>query len=466
MGHSEKDRDSRARATIWKKQLVGELLSKILGKDLELQWKSNMRHDIRTGYVKDAIEYLQNPQLVLRLLEKSMQPLDLGVGEKNALQVLATFLAKSIIGPSHEVHDESPADSIPQNSIEIPQIHALKKEAQKKRKYTESFGESFEEINAILNGRQQSAPKEWRNNLQAIHIVSNVLEEVVKKAAEAIKKQESANQLVQQHQGLDVSIITEIVERQLIIKFPTFKPAQINQNGENIVIGVHDKEVIDEGKQVDQEVNISVGLEAGRLVELKVGTNQETGSLKIDSTDNEGIDWNEVLGKGWENFLTSPEMEFLGGSTSTQSDDIWKDLGFGTPDYEICIVQGGFKVLKRNADTLTEILQVQPNIAENYQDEHPDLQSPFMNSIAELYLKLKGTQEMQELENLEEKMQQIECINQQLITWMKEKVEDTRERLMNEAEMKRLQDDVDRAQQRLDKFKQTAERKSKKLRLE
>ncbi|MFQ6627111.1 hypothetical protein Gotur_005904, partial [Gossypium turneri] len=60
---------------------------------------------------------------------------------------------------------------------------------------------------------------------------------------------------------------------------------------------------------------------------------------------------------------------------------------------DTCIIHS-YKVFKRNGDVLNEIFENYPNVADNFRITHPDSQSYFMNSLAELYQKIKSEEEM------------------------------------------------------------------------
>ncbi|KAK8341832.1 hypothetical protein V6Z11_A08G195500 [Gossypium hirsutum] len=126
---------------------------------------------------------------------------------------------------------------------------------------------------------------------------------------------------------------------------------------------------------------------------------------------------------------------------------IEQDLDFDIPmeDFmdDTCIIHS-YKVFKRNGDVLNEIFENYPNIADNFRITHPDSQSFFMNSLAELYQKIKSEEEMlqqnditnmlsmiqdeelQDIADMESKLQDLELSGLQL-SGLKERLKEVRE---------------------------------------
>ncbi|KAB2018062.1 hypothetical protein E1A91_D08G206100v1 [Gossypium mustelinum] len=102
----------------------------------------------------------------------------------------------------------------------------------------------------------------------------------------------------------------------------------------------------------------------------------------------------------------------------------------------------------RNGDVLNEIFENYPNIADNFRITHPDSQSYFMNSLAELYQKIKSEEEMLQQNDITIMLSMIQDEELQDITDMESKLQDfelnglqlsgLKERLAEVRESKRL----------------------------
>ena len=106
---------------------------------------------------------------------------------------------------------------------------------------------------------------------------------------------------------------------------------------------------------------------------------------------------------------------------------------------ETCMVQG-YMVFNRNANALIDIFQKHPNIVENFQVAHSDLQSHFMNLLAEVFQKIrKSKQEMLglDIKNMELMIQDMEYNGLQ-VTWLKEMLAEVREMLENQEKCRKL----------------------------
>ncbi|MBA0852613.1 hypothetical protein Goshw_007621 [Gossypium schwendimanii] len=111
-----------------------------------------------------------------------------------------------------------------------------------------------------------------------------------------------------------------------------------------------------------------------------------------------------------------------------------------------------YKVFKRNGDVLNEIFENYPNIADNFRITHPDSQSYFMNSLAELYQKIKSEEEMLQQNDITIMLSMIQDEELQDITDMESKLQDfelnglqlsaLKERLAEVRESKRLQQQI------------------------
>ena len=117
-----------------------------------------------------------------------------------------------------------------------------------------------------------------------------------------------------------------------------------------------------------------------------------------------------------------------------------------SPD-ETFIVQR-YKVFKRNADVLDEIFKERLKIA------RPNLRSPFMNSLAEVYQKI-----IEDIKSMELMVQDMEHNGLQL-TWLNEMLKEVREKLEQEQEKRKLEEEIailygkkKEAEQRLAKLK-------------
>ncbi|MBA0584338.1 hypothetical protein Gorai_015155 [Gossypium raimondii] len=114
---------------------------------------------------------------------------------------------------------------------------------------------------------------------------------------------------------------------------------------------------------------------------------------------------------------------------------------------DTCIIHS-YKVFKRNGDVLNEIFENYPNIADNFRITHPDSQSYFMNSLAELYQKIKSEEEMLQQNDITIMLSMIQDEELQDITDMESKLQDfelnglqlsgLKERLAEVRESKRL----------------------------
>ncbi|PPR89383.1 hypothetical protein GOBAR_AA31296 [Gossypium barbadense] len=130
---------------------------------------------------------------------------------------------------------------------------------------------------------------------------------------------------------------------------------------------------------------------------------------------------------------------------------IEQDLDFDIPmeDFmdDTCIIHS-YKVFKRNGDVLNEIFENYPNIADNFRITHPDSQSFFMNSLAELYQKIKSEEEMLQQNDITNMLSMIQDEELQDIADMESKLQDLelnglqlsglKERLAEVRESKRL----------------------------
>ncbi|KAH1106411.1 hypothetical protein J1N35_010179 [Gossypium stocksii] len=130
------------------------------------------------------------------------------------------------------------------------------------------------------------------------------------------------------------------------------------------------------------------------------------------------------------------------------------DFDLDIPDIPIedfmddtCIIHS-YKVFKRNGDVLNEIFENYPNIADNFRIIHPDYQSYVMNSLAELYQKIKSEEEMLQQNDITNMLSMIQDEELQDITDMESKLQDLelsglqllglKERLKEVRESKRL----------------------------
>ncbi|OMO52533.1 hypothetical protein COLO4_37129 [Corchorus olitorius] len=488
-GRSSKDKSihqkSRARGKKYKDR-CGDLVGNILGKSAdELKWDSNLRHEKRAEYVQTAIKLMQNPQFVLRYLRKLMQGLNLGNEVENALQVIEKALDKSKDAGPSEVH---PPNSM-EISLEIIPVQNPKgkiiagvhdKEALVKvlggspPRLEMEFGPTFfsDHIDYVpqLNpaypvmecpekqqGMFQAGPEvTW--NYPAASIPSNPKMEIL--------QSQQAMKGLRKETGDHMKGIGEFQIFILKYAFPN-GPYSVSHKT-TIFFG-------QAGAGQSSKGGIRKIASAGECLQSMKGLRHQ-GYLKIDSLINceQFINCNDglALGKG----LESLPLSEIGLANEFDGKGFEREGGFGLTvgpefdnlmekimkDHETCIVEG-YKVLNCNGDLVRVILQNHPNIAKSYRSAHPNFQSYFMNSIAEVYRKLQNKQEMDELDDLEKKMvQHIDLEYQQLIPWVKEMVAACSRGL----ERKRLQDDVDRSIRRLQEFDNAAESsKSKKPRL-
>ncbi|XWS38605.1 hypothetical protein CRYUN_Cryun19dG0145300 [Craigia yunnanensis] len=120
-----------------------------------------------------------------------------------------------------------------------------------------------------------------------------------------------------------------------------------------------------------------------------------------------------------------------------------------SPD-ETCIVEG-YKVFKRNADVLDEIFEEHSKTAKNFRVVHPDLQSPFMNSVAEIYQKIIKDIESVELmfQDMEHNGLQLTCLNEML----KKILEEEQEKRKLQEKIAMLSSKKKEAERRLAKLK-------------
>ncbi|XVF10871.1 hypothetical protein REPUB_Repub07fG0220500 [Reevesia pubescens] len=440
----DKDKDKRTRERMNEcKELVGQLVYMIVGDGSYLKRNWGRRIDL----VRKAMRQLKDPQFVLKQLISLMQPiimetmssgLDVGKAE-SALQELQLFLQQSnnmVLDPdcANEIY-KSLTDFIP---LKAEALQAAKEES-------ESFGEELKQIMAILEEKHQSMKE-----AKVYATVANMLQKVVNScsniAAYDILNKDCTNQ-IQGHHGVG-SVTFEVEGKQLRLNFaPTPDPIEITERGKNAE--VHNQEINQE-KQ-GKEVILTIGLVAGRLAELKLAmeiTNQEMGDLEGDSS-NEGlyvdtldIPLPKYCGSSWD--LDSLNKFLMVGVTDSDegpSNAAPNEANVKPSPDEICNVKG-YKVFNRNADVLDEIFEKHPNIAVNFRISHPDLQSPFMNSLAEVYQKIKSKHEMVELKDMEVKIEDMERTGLQL-SWLKEMLAEVRESLENQVEKKRLQEEID-----------------------
>lgn len=128
---------------------------------------------------------------------------------------------------------------------------------------------------------------------------------------------------------------------------------------------------------------------------------------------------------------------------------------------ETCLVES-YKVLNCNANVLNEIFQKHPDTAINFGLKHPDYQSSFMNSLAELYQNiLKSNQKMlefEEIDNMDVMIQDMEHNGLQL-TWLKEMLAEVRKRLEDQEEERNLQRKLEYLEAEMKKVEHQLERK-------
>ncbi|XVF52585.1 hypothetical protein PTKIN_Ptkin05aG0030200 [Pterospermum kingtungense] len=108
-----------------------------------------------------------------------------------------------------------------------------------------------------------------------------------------------------------------------------------------------------------------------------------------------------------------------------------------------------YKVYSSNAELLTEIFQEHPEIDENFQVVHPDFQSKFMNSLVEIYRKIKECKlemlEIEDIKSMDVKIQDMVKNGLQL-TWLKEMLGLEREKKKRKIREMKKQDEEELAE--------------------
>ncbi|XP_022738798.1 uncharacterized protein LOC111291374 isoform X2 [Durio zibethinus] len=277
------------------------------------------------------------------------------------------------------------------------------------------------------------------------------------------KHQSMREAKVQGHNGVG-SDTFEIKGGQLRLNFPpTTDFFQINQKGKNAE--VHNQEMIDQEKQV-KELILTIGLVAGRLAELKLAmkkTSQEM-DLEVDSTNEGFFDDLDDLLKHDSGFFDLDNFEkSLMDVTGTSNAAANKTNVMLSRD-KTCFMENNI-VLNCNASVVAEIFQEHPYVAENFLVDHPDSQSFFINSLAEVYRKIKSEPEMLELEgikSMELKVKDMERVGLQL-SWLKEMLAGVSESLEDKTERKRLLEEINSYEEKSNSYKDMAKEAKQKL---
>ncbi|XP_022738796.1 uncharacterized protein LOC111291374 isoform X1 [Durio zibethinus] len=326
---------------------------------------------------------------------------------------------------------------------------------------SQGIGAELKQMMAILDQKHQSM-----REAKVYTVVANMLQKVVNSclsiAANDILIQEGPNQ-VQGHNGVG-SDTFEIKGGQLRLNFPpTTDFFQINQKGKNAE--VHNQEMIDQEKQV-KELILTIGLVAGRLAELKLAmkkTSQEM-DLEVDSTNEGFFDDLDDLLKHDSGFFDLDNFEkSLMDVTGTSNAAANKTNVMLSRD-KTCFMENNI-VLNCNASVVAEIFQEHPYVAENFLVDHPDSQSFFINSLAEVYRKIKSEPEMLELEgikSMELKVKDMERVGLQL-SWLKEMLAGVSESLEDKTERKRLLEEINSYEEKSNSYKDMAKEAKQKL---
>ncbi|XVF52582.1 hypothetical protein PTKIN_Ptkin05aG0029900 [Pterospermum kingtungense] len=111
-----------------------------------------------------------------------------------------------------------------------------------------------------------------------------------------------------------------------------------------------------------------------------------------------------------------------------------------------------YKVHPDNAELLKEIFQKHPEIDKNFQVAHPDFQSNFMDSLVEIYRKIKECKlemlEMKDIESMYLKIQDMEK-NSLQVRWLKERLEKAWNRLEREKKRRKIQERIKKDEEAL-----------------
>ncbi|XVF52586.1 hypothetical protein PTKIN_Ptkin05aG0030300 [Pterospermum kingtungense] len=280
-----------------------------------------------------------------------------------------------------------------------------------------SFLEELKQMMEFLEQQHQTF-----REAKAYAIVANMLQKVVDSCTNLVQcdilNQDCATE-VQGHHGVKIN------GEQLRLSFPK-NPNSILIKEKGKSAEIFDQEMIAAKKQ-GKEVIFTVQLVAGKLTELKVDMKKIDQEMMFLPAGNSGDD------RDLESFLDPGLMDLL-------------------RDVTVRSHKQSYKMHPDNAELLEEIFQGHPEIDQNFQIAHPDLQSKFMEWLVEIYRKIKECKlemlEMEDIESMYVKIQDMEKNGLQL-TWLKDRFEKARKRLEREKKRRKIQERIKKDEEEL-----------------